>query len=338
MKTYIFIVAALLALFASAKAEEEVVILKGVQMNVDMKVACMKLALRNIPLKEDFFEVEYMLTVNHFSEGNGPLRSNAWGKQIWKLQSGDNLCSAMALYDRKRNEHVTHICGPVNSTITDITGLKGVLKLGKGNYTTDLHLKTNSYIAIDLPRNTPVSSRMMTSNKNLCKEVRCQHCTASCTALYKDSPQVVCNHRLMNAIPREASIAIQAGGVYYPSSRTVCVNLHASPNSEYRLFALVDGSRLESTCRMVTDAAGDGFNCFSSDLSTIQNNPVRIFKVHLKSGTKHFKYNSKIELIFRQMEFERSNRTLAPNTQHVSCSKIVEQDWYVPFKKKIPLP
>lgn len=302
--------------------------MKNLAVNEDTKQCCFEFRLRNLGHKADFFEVEHTVAVEHYSEKNGDER-----KRTLLLKSSDNVCSDMAEYDRANDEHVTYLCANIASAVVDVTGISGSLKLASGNYTTTLHLNKETLMLIDLPQNT--ISRSRTVNKGLCKTESCEYCRPTCAALFHDSAQVLCDSRITNVLAAGVPLKFQDGGVYYANSRTVCINAHGPPDREYSVFAGVNRRALLRTiCRSVTNRAGDTFVCFATDLQSLRDFDLNIYRVRVAGHGKTLEYDVKTTLRMKHMEFELSERTLPRNSQRSSCSKLVEQDWYVPLQKK----
>ena len=334
MLKFVLLSLAIAAATTAATAEERdqpVVILRDVVVNEDLKQACFEFKLRHLGFKKDFYEVEYTVHVEHYSEKNED--GNDEPKRTLTLRSSDNLCSAMAFYDGETDQHTTYLCGRIQSAVEDVISVRGVLKLASGNYTRTLGLNKETLIGIDLPANQ-TRSRERTVNKDLCKVENCQYCRPSCTALFHDTAQVVCDERLTNVFASSVPLSLRGGGVYFPNSKTLCVNGHAAPRRQYKLFGMVRNKHVNSVCRSTSDDAGDLFVCLASDIHTLLTYPFHVYKVQVRTDRKFVEYPVKTTLDLHQMEFNVSERILPSSTNDMSCSTLVEADWYVPFKKK----
>lgn len=313
-----------LFLILTAAAEVEIILKDAV---ISSKHICLEFVFRGLPLKADYDEVGYYVQIDHYVTRNlDDVR-----KHTLDFQSTDN-CQDRASY--ASNQHWTHICTETSVAINSIAGMKGHFKFEAGNKEFRVSLP-HALQVIDIREVRLIEKPV---NHNLCRLEKCSGCRDSCAAIFHDRPHVLCNKKLTEVFAQWEPVRLAGGGVFYSEAEITCINLYGSPKRQFSFQAMFRGKPVDNLCQVNLDEVGQGFICLRASLKSVIEYPIDIVQVHMAEGDKKIDYHLKLPLQFDQTKspsalFEVSDRIprFHPNR---SCNHIIEEDWYVPFKKK----
>ena len=316
----IVLVVAFLYLLSGASASEEQTIITEIKVIEDLNLVCLELTMRGIPIKEDFFRTGYRLNLKYY-DSRRDLRKAV----TMEMNSANGTCNAMVRYNVSTNAHITHVCEGLKSPFIAYYGLSGQLNMKNMNSRYDLFLK-RGFSHISAWKTEIIHRKQHTSYPDTCQSLECRSCSRSCTALYHDLNEAICNERVVQ-LHQDQEIIEPLSVIDFSTSNVSCIHFKTTLMGSCVLHpkALIENVwyRGDDFCMVTLDDAGTGYWCLDVDAQKLKDTPMIKVTVtaNCKSGSQ-VKTTRYMDL--RSLEFSIENRVLHNRSSKVHCSNIID--------------